>query len=395
MNTFFYRGISENGDFQSGYYTANNKKQAIIELQEKGVIVDKIRFSYKGFNFFIKKSSFKLVINSIYELISSGLSMSEVLNFLIKYNSNPKLNLSIQLLLNDINNGENFSASLKKQFTGEYEFYFSILETSEKVGNLERGLKEILDMMDERESLNNQIITAITYPVILFFLMISMLYIILNYVLPNIISNLDGVVSLPISTKILIYIEIYASPIILLIFLVFILFSTIIIVNNRFTKSKKILERILLSVPVYNFYLNLYTRGLVLKSMSFGLRGGLNILEANRSIIYSMSSNYMRDKFKKVIEDLENGNRISSSYDNLKLFSKLEIETIKIADETDKLQKCFTILSKNLEKKVLGRIKFISKIIEPAILILFGLIILIIALGVMMPVLLTTQNIDI
>ena len=250
-------------------------------------------------------------------------------------------------------------------------------------------------MMDERESLNNQIITAITYPVILFFLMISMLYIILNYVLPNIISNLDGVVSLPISTKILIYIEIYASPIIQLIFLVFILFSTIIIVNNRFTKSKKILERILLSVPFYNFYLNLYTRGLVLKSMSFGLRGGLNILEANRSIIYSMSSNYMRDKFKKVIEDLENGNRISSSYDNLKLFSKLEIETIKIADETDKLQKCFTILSKNLEKKVLGRIKFISKIIEPAILILFGLIILIIALGVMMPVLLTTQNIDI
>ena len=108
-----------------------------------------------------------------------------------------------------------------------------------------------------------------------------------------------------------------------------------------------------------------------------------------------MSSNYMRDKFKKVIEDLENGNRISSSYNNLKLFSKLEIETIKIADETDKLQKCFTILSKNLEKKVLGRIKFISKIIEPAILILFGLIILIIALGVMMPVLLTTQNIDI
>ena len=104
MNTFFYRGISENGDFQSGYYTANNKKQAIIELQEKGVIVDKIRFSYKGFNFFIKKSSFKLVINSIYELISSGLSMSEVLNFLIKYNSNPKLNLSIQILLNDINN---------------------------------------------------------------------------------------------------------------------------------------------------------------------------------------------------------------------------------------------------------------------------------------------------
>ena len=277
----------------------------------------------------------------------------------------------------------------------EYEFYFSILETSEKVGNLERGLKEILDMMDERESLNNQIITAITYPVILFFLMISMLYIILNYVLPNIISNLDGMVSLPLSTKILIYIEIYASPIIQLIFLIFILFSTIIIVNNRVTKSKKILERILLSVPVYNFYLNLYTRGLVLKSMSFGLRGGLNILEANRSIIYSMSSNYMRDKFKKVIEDLENGNRISSSYDNLKLFSKLEIETIKIADETDKLQKCFTILSKNLEKKVLGRIKFISKIIEPAILILFGLIILIIALGVMMPVLLTTQNIDI
>ena len=65
--------------------------------------------------------------------------------------------------------------------------------------------------------------------------------------------------------------------------------------------------------------------------------------------------------------------------------------TNKIADETDKITENFELLKNQFELKLSVNLKSTVKIIEPLILVFFGIIILVLALGIILPVLNATS----
>ena len=92
--------------------------------------------------------------------------------------------------------------------------------------------------------------------------------------------------------------------------------------------------------------------------------------------------------------DLQNGDRFSDLLSDSNILSETQIASIKIGDETDKLPQSFSILSDQYEKNISNRLKVGAKIIEPLIIIIFGGIVLILALGIILPVLNATSNIS-
>ena len=66
--------------------------------------------------------------------------------------------------------------------------------------------------------------------------------------------------------------------------------------------------------------------------------------------------------------------------------SKAEIASIKIGDETDTLAKNFNLICDQFEKSLSITLKTVIKIIEPIIIITFGFMVLMLALGIILPV---------
>ena len=73
------------------------------------------------------------------------------------------------------------------------------------------------------------------------------------------------------------------------------------------------------------------------------------------------------------------------------LLNAQQVASIKIADETDKITENFELLKNQFELKLSVTLKSTVKIIEPLILIFFGIIILVLALGIILPVLNATS----
>jgi len=92
MKNFFYKGIDLNGKEISGYLLAEDKSNAENILNNKGIIIEKIIHYRFLFNFIKPKNNFEVFIKSLSDLLSSGLPLTDSLEFI----SNGKAGKSIQ-----------------------------------------------------------------------------------------------------------------------------------------------------------------------------------------------------------------------------------------------------------------------------------------------------------
>ena len=79
----------------------------------------------------------------------------------------------------------------------------SLITTGESSGNLDKTLKLISEMINENKRIKSELISTLTYPVILFFSMLSLLYFILEFALPRMLNVMDLSGNIPLPTAIL------------------------------------------------------------------------------------------------------------------------------------------------------------------------------------------------
>ena len=384
MKNFFYKGIDLNGKEISGYLLAEDKSIAENILNNKGIIIEKIVNHRFFFNYIKPKNNFEFFIKSLSDLLSSGLPLTDALEFI----SNGKAGKSIQNeglnIFEDIKNGNPLHVSMKKFFPNASKFHLSLIITGESSGNLDKTLKLISEMINENKRIKSELISTLTYPVILFFSMLLLLYFILEFALPRMLNVMDLSGKIPLPTAILLISGNVLPTVIIAIFYLIIFILILIVLKNRVYYFQKFVDKIFLNIPFIKQLIIISSRRVLLQGYTIGLSGGLNISEVSVLVMNSMPNLQIKERIKLLINKIEEGNSFSKAIEDTSLLNAQQVASIKIADETDKIRENFELkLSKTLKSTV--------KIIEPLILIVFGIIILVLALGIILPVLNATS----
>ena len=387
MKTFFYYGIDVDGISISGNLLAIDKKEAENKLNKRGIIVHSIRQKSNFLNIFRNsKKSFEEIINDLSKLLSSGLPITESLEFLA---SNKTRNRNQEIVINILNNlkdGAELNKAIAGQFIDISSFHLSLIQSGEKSGKLEEAFTSIAKMIDEDKIKRYEIISSLSYPAILLVVMLSLIYFILEFALPRMINTIDLGNNLPIPTKILIISGNTIPTIITVIFYLIFIFLLSIVLRNRFKNLSKIIDKVFIITPVIKNIITFISRRRILQVFSHGLNGGLSILDASTIVALSMPNQFLKERILLMIKSIEEGVSFSNAIENIHILSQAEIASIKIGDETDTLPKNFNLICDQFEKSLSITLKTVIKIIEPLIIITFGLMVLILALGIILPV---------
>ena len=391
MKNFFYKGIDLNGKEISGYLLAEDKSIAENILNNKGIIIEKIVNHRFFFNYIKPKNNFEFFIKSLSDLLSSGLPLTDALEFI----SNGKAGKSIQNeglnIFEDIKNGNPLHVSMKKFFPNASKFHLSLITTGESSGNLDKTLKLISEMINENKRIKSELISTLTYPIILFFSMLLLLYFILEFALPRMLNVMDLSGNIPLPTAILLISGNVLPTVIIAIFYLIIFILILIVLKNRIYFFQKFIDKIFLNIPFIKQLIIISSRRVLLQGYTIGLSGGLNISEVSFLVMNSMPNLQIKERIKLLINKIEEGNSFSKALEETSLLNAQQIASIKIADETDKIKENFELLKNQFEIKLSVTLKSTVKIIEPLILIFFGIIILVLALGIILPVLNATS----
>ena len=392
MKNFFYIGINSQGKSINGDLLSKNKKEALFILNKKGIIVEKL-FTKRNYlsKINIFSDSFEVFVKSLQNLISTGIPLTDALNFISSGQAGSSIQDSGMIIFENVKNGIALHTSIRNYFPNASNFHLSLISSGEKSGNIEEALYSVSHLIDEDKTKRSELISALTYPFILLITMLALIFFILEFALPKMLNVMDLNDQLPLATSILIISGEILPNLIMGGLYIFLIFSILIILRNRLLFLQKFLDFFFIKIPLVKHFIIILSRRTILQVYSIGLNAGLTIQETNSLVIESVSNNKVKNSLILLKENIESGERFSHAIEKTKILNSSQIASIKIGDETDNLKENFHLLKNQFEAQISFYLKTISKIIEPIILIIFGIIILILALGIILPVLESTN----
>ena len=392
MKNIFYTGINSQGKNINGNLLAKNKKEAFAILNQKGIIVEKL-FIKKNFltriNLF--SDNFEVFIKSLHNLISTGIPLTDALNFISSGQAGNSIQDAGMIIFENVKNGMALHTSIKNYFPNSSNFHLTLISSGEKSGNIEEALYSVSNLINEDKTKKTELISSLTYPLILLVTMFALIFFILEFALPKMLSIMDLNNQMPIATSVLIISGEVLPSIIIGCFYIVLIFSILIILRNRLLFLQNFLDLFFIKIPFVKNLIFILSRRTILQVYSIGLNGGLTIQETNSLVIESVSNNKIKKSLILLKENIESGERFSHAIEKTNILNSSQIASIKIGDETDNLKENFHLLKNQFEAQISFYLKTVSKIIEPVILIIFGIIILILALGIILPVLESTN----
>ena len=318
-------------------------------------------------------------------LIESGVDMQRALQIIIDDQKNLKVKSSLEQVLKDIINGLTLSKSLEKS-TFFSPFEFQNIKIGEETSKLKLVLAHLTLFFKNKIKLRRQIISLITYPLFVIFITIGVLFFMLNSVVPmfeDVFKQFGQ--ELPPLTQKIIWISNHFNYFIVLFLVIITSISIMIISQKKQIWFRSYGSSFLLKIPIFG---NLITKIYLTRfcqSMTLLLNTKTPLLNS-LDLVEKMISYYpIEIAIKHIKKGIMNGENLYSNLDKHPIFPKKFISLIKIAEETNQLEKSFERISIQYQEEIEHNTKVIGTIIEPLIIVLIGLIVGVIMVSLYLP----------
>lgn len=390
-----YKGLYKDGKIIKGNIVADNKKKAIKELNEKN-IYNIIYIKQNKVNFIKKKNQIKdkdiiFFTKRLEIMLASGININKALNIISTTNIN--LQDLILNILDGINQGKNFSEVLSNFPKYFDKIYISLIKIGEETGHLDKALKDILYLKEQKKKLNNKIKTAMIYPNIIFivlgiFILIGCFYFVPTF--EELFKNQE--ISLPLITEI-VFGLIKISPIIILFILFFVKVMKYFIKNNNNFQNyvKRIYDKLFLKIPfIKNIIRNFYCYNFCF-TLNLMLTNGLRLNESLEILKNENNNTYIKKEIENILELMNNGfcfsDAIKNQISNIGIFDELFYSIIVVGEESGKLNKSLEELFNFFNNEFNVGIDILIEYVQPFMIIFIAILILPVILAIYLPIL--------
>lgn len=323
-------------------------------------------------------------------MFHAGLSLTESLHVLSNESENLKLKKIIGEIKDNVEKGKQLSEVLDNYPKVFPPIYVRMIASGEMSGKLEESLDQIVNQMKKNNALSSSIRGAMIYPAVIIFAISVVAILMVTVVLPKLMTLFDemGTV-LPLPTRILIFVTNFMSNPVNLILIVFVSFLTIFLFLYSLKKSpsfKRFVHSFNLHIPIFGKVIkqiNLARFSLTLSSL---LKSTLPIVDAVSITAETCSNKIYQNALVDASERIKKGINLSSilaEYHNL--FPPMVTEMIMVGEKTGEVERLLNELAIFYSDEVDKTMKNFSTIIEPAIILLLGVAVAVIAMAVIMP----------
>ncbi|MFQ4146980.1 type II secretion system F family protein [Chlorogloeopsis sp. ULAP02] len=384
MPTFVARVRDSQGKSKTETIVAETLAQARTNLRQQGFIIQDLKTS-KGFGSFdLKKIQMSLTKVSVKDkavfsrqfaaLVNAGVAIVRSLGVLSEQCSNPKLKQALLDISSEVQNGVNLSEAMRKHPDCFDNLYVSMVQAGEVGGVLDEVLNRLSKLLEDIARLQNQIKSALAYPVVVGFLATAIFIGMTVFLIPifaNIFKELGT--ELPALTQFLMTCsEVLRSWRVLVIIGIFIAAG---IAYKQYYKTrvgKETIDRLSLKMPLFG---DLIQKSSVARfSRTFGAltRSGVPIL-TSLEIVRDTSGNQMvANAIEAARSDIQQGGMISLALQKDKVFPPMAIQMISIGEETGEIDGMLMKIADFYEDEVEQAVKALTSVLEPLMIVVLG-----------------------
>ena len=389
MTEFLIRLADERGRIQEQTHSAATAQELHARFTQAGYLVYSVkpRSTFAGSGKKKIKLDIFLVFNQQFlTLIRAGLPILGSMELLAKRQKDSGFRAQLEDVATRLRTGQSLSEAFEAQ--GNMPLvYTTTLLAGERSGNLEEVLQRFLDFQRVSLTFRKKLRASLIYPVFMIVMITALCVFLITFVVPRFAELYDQLgTQLPGLTMTLLSMGQYAQHdgwwiLILLAGGIFAL------VRWSGTEAGAVLiDRVRIGTPGLGSVWLKYQVGLFSRTLSTLLTGGLPLVPSLETAARSIDSRQIARAVATSVESVREGKRLSQSLESTRVFPELSIEMVEVGESTGALPQMLNSVAEFFEEDVQTSLAAIMSLIEPALLVVTGLVVVVILLALYLPI---------
>ncbi len=394
MPTFQYVAKARSGQKQSGSMQAENRQQALIQLTNKGLTLEKLteqktRVTAKG-NKRVKTTDLLIFTRQLSTIVSAGLPLLQGLDILAEQTDDPNFRVVIDAVATEVESGETFSDALRKFPKAFPDLYVSMVRSGEAGGDLDGVLLQLADYLEASEDLKRRIKSAMTYPIVAFSMIILIAAGLIIWVVPQ-FAEIFGQFGkkLPAPTQALINISAflrtwYAVPTIVGVC------AGIYFAVGAYGKTpigRYNLDALKLRLPVFGDLMRKVAISRFTRTLSTLTKSGVAILQALEIVERTAGNEVYARAIRQSADSVRNGETLADPLARAEVFPAMVTRMIAVGEKTGALEVMLMKISDFYDAEVRATVDGLTSLIEPILIAMMGIVVGSIVVALFMPIL--------
>ena len=399
MANFSYRGRSSGGGLVNGSLEAMSASAVADQLLLQGITPLEIKpapkqedggglkFNLTLFAEKVRHVDVLLFSRQIYTLLKAGVPIMRALAGLQESSSNGAMKRLLQEVRESLDSGRELSASLARHPTVFPPFYLSMVRVGEMTGRLEEIFLRLFYHLDFEQFMRNQVKSALRYPSFVVAAMAIAIVVVNIWVIPAFAQVFKGFnAELPFMTRLLINFSDFmvADWPYLLAGLVGIVFAFRAWVATPM--GRYLWDRTKLRVPIAGKIVEKATLARFSRSFALAVRSGVPVVQAMSVVAQTVDNVFIADKIEKMREGVERGESVLRTAISARVFTPIVLQMVAVGEESGALDDMMEEVADMYQREVEYELKNLSQQIEPILIVALGILVLILALGIFLPI---------
>lgn len=399
MPNFAYRGRRPGGELVQGAVDAANPSAAADLLLGQGLTPIEISESGAGREaapglsldaLFAKKVQIvdvMLFSRQLYSLLKAGVPIMRALAGLQESSTSSPMRAVIQDVRAKLDSGRELSLCFALHPAVFSPFYLSMVRIGELTGRLEDVFLNLFHHMEFEVFMRGQVKAALRYPTFVVVAMAVAIAIVNVFVIPAFAKVFAGFgAELPLLTRILV---VFSNFMVAWWPAMLVGLAAAVFAFHRWTHSEAgrlQWDRIKLSLPVAGKIVQKATLARFARSFALATKSGVPIVQAIGVVAQTVDNAYIAQKVEKMRDGIERGDSVIHTAALTQVFTPAVLQMIAVGEESGAIDDMMEEVAGMYQREVEYELKTLGAQIEPILIVFLGVLVLILALGIFLPI---------
>jgi len=400
LPSFQYKARNNAGNLIEGNIEAESKDIAARILSNREMIpitlieavverdLNELMEQFNQWQAFNSLSIDDLVLFSrqMYSLTKAGVPITRALLSLTESTRNKALVQALKEISQSLEDGLPVGMAMGQHPKIFSDLFISIIKVGEETGSLDQAFLQISHYLAREKETQSQIKSALRYPTMVI-IAISVAMVIINiYVIPGFKSVFDKLGSeLPWQTKLLMGISDFTVTYWLHILVGLVLTGVTITQYLKTSEGQMLKDQWVLKLPAVGSIIHRATMERFSRSFAMILSSGVPLIQGITIVSNAIGNVFIGSKLNQMRIGIEKGDSISRMAVSVGLFPPLVVQMIVVGEETGNISEMLLEVADFYKTEIDADLKNLSSVIEPILIVVIGMMVLVLALGIFLP----------
>jgi MSHA biogenesis protein MshG len=396
---FTYRGKDSRGAVQQGALGAPNADAAASDLMRRGITPlsirevqqsDSLSARLNKLPIFRKKISLDELIvfcRQMYALTRAGIPLIRTMRGLADTTRSPELGEVLDDVTTRLEGGSTMATAMQAHPKVFSDLFIAMIHVGENTGQLDDAFKRLSDILELERDTKRRLSQALRYPTFVMIALFGALMVVNFLVIPKfsaVFSKLGA--DLPFLTQVLVGTSNFLLSYWYLMLAAMIAGAVAVKQWRKTEQGELIWDRYKLKMPIIGPLVELITLSRFARNFASMLSAGMPVTNALTVVADATDNAWISKHIKDMRSGIERGESLLRTARQSNMFTPLILQMIAVGEETGSVDEMLINVADFYDEDVDYGLKRLAESIEPILIVAMGVLVLILALGVFLPI---------